>query len=261
MLSKKTNRLIGQAMHDYGMLADGDRVLVAVSGGIDSLVLIWLLDYWRKKAPISYELAGLHLDMGFDDCSHLAVRAQLDRLAIPYTIDRFQPEIPPNELDGCYHCARQRRNRLFSLASEGGYSKIAFGHHKEDILETFFLNLLYGGNLSTMLPKQNLFDGKLALIRPMGYLEKAQIREIGDELGITPVPNPCPFVGNNKREEIRAWLAELYSKNPLFKGNIFAAMANIRADYLLPVEPGSGASRAKKRTTAVVRRTPDENLP
>jgi tRNA 2-thiocytidine biosynthesis protein TtcA len=242
MLKKSVNHRIGQALHTYGMLAAGDRVMLAVSGGIDSLVLVWLLRFWRRKAPIDFDLLAVHLDMGFGENEAGLVAAQLDRLGLPYLIEKSDIGRRALEAEdgksGCYHCARQRRNRLFELAREKGCNKIAMGHHQEDIIETFFLNLLWAGNLSTMVPKQELFGGKLALIRPMAYLEKHEIREIGASLEIDPVANPCPLSKESKRMQTRDLLEKsFYPLNPATKATIFTALSNPRPDYLLK-KPG-----------------------
>ncbi|MEJ2689221.1 MAG: ATP-binding protein [Deltaproteobacteria bacterium] len=175
ILPAKMNRLIGRAFADYDMISDGDRILIAVSGGIDSLVLSWLLPFWQLKAPISFWLQA---------------------------------------------------------AAQFQCNRIAFGHHSEDLLETFFLNLCYSGNISTMLPRQDLFEGKLSIIRPMVYLEKSQIIDLGQRLGIRPVRNPCRFSEQNKRHKIRQTLPVFYSMAPSVKANMFAALANVRTDYL-----------------------------
>lgn len=224
-------------MHTYEMLADNDRVLLAVSGGIDSLVLTWVLDLWRKKAPIDYELLAVHIDMGFGGNEHLLVAEQLKRLRVPHLVEftEYGKEALQNndKTSGCYQCARLRRNRLFELAKSHNCSKIAFGHHQEDIIETFFLNLLYSGNLSTMVPKQLLFGGKVALIRPLAFVEKKEIQQLGRQLGITPVANPCPLADASKRQSVRNLLESLYQTDEKIKASIFAALANIKSDYLL----------------------------
>lgn len=242
MLKKSVNHQIGLALHTYEMLADGDRVMLAVSGGIDSLVLVWLLRFWLRKAPIDYQLLAVHLDMGFGEKEAGLIAIQLDRLGVPYLIEKTDFGRRALEAEegrsGCFHCASQRRNRLFELAREKGCNKIALGHHQEDIIETFFLNLLWAGNLSTMVPKQELFGGRLALIRPMAYLEKREIREIGENLGIEPVDNPCPLAKDSKRMQTRALLEKsIYSLDPATKATIFNALANPRPDYLLK-KPG-----------------------
>lgn len=237
------NRLVGRAMHLYNMLADGDRVMIAVSGGIDSLVLTWLLKQWREKAPISYEILAVHLDMGFGGKEIDLVKHQLARLDVPMLLETtdFGPRAVSAEAgkSGCYHCARQRRNRLFALAEIHQCNKLALGHHQEDIIETFFINLFYSGNLSTMAPNQKLFEGRLFLIRPLALVSKKEIRHLGQVLGIEPVANPCPLAKDSRREKIRGWLDELYAQEPAIKASIFSALGNIKPDYLLvPPDPG-----------------------
>lgn len=234
---KGVNRLVGKAMHTYDMLADGDRVLVAVSGGVDSLVLLSVLHNWRKKAPIDYDLLAVHLDMGFGGEGKTLVEEQIRAIGVPFLVEETsfgkQAFSAENGKSACFHCAKQRRNRLFELARELHFSKIALGHHQEDIIETFFLNLLYGGNISTMVPRQNLFHGALALIRPLAFVAKDQLRLLAEELGITPIPNPCPLAAVSKREDVRALLHSLYAMGPRVKSNIFAALANVKPEYLL----------------------------
>jgi tRNA 2-thiocytidine biosynthesis protein TtcA len=232
------NQRVGRAMHRYDMLRQGDRVMVAVSGGVDSLVLAWLLDSWRAKAPIDYELLAVHLDMGFEPPDEISpVARQLERLTIPFLIERTDFGVralaAENGKSACFHCSRQRRNRLFELAREREITKIAFGHHRDDILETFFLNLLYGGNISTMVPRQDLFAGRLSIIRPLAFIDKDEIRRIAADVGIEPVKNPCTVDGGSKRQEIRNLLRCLYRANPKAKANIFAALGNVRQGYLL----------------------------
>jgi len=228
-------------MHLYRMLADGDRVMIAVSGGIDSLVLTWLLQEWRRKAPIHFDLLAVHLDMGFGGGELELVREQLQRFTVPMLLEHtdFGRKALTAEggKNGCYHCARQRRNRLFALAEEHCFNKIAFGHHQEDIIETFFLNLFYGGNLSAMSPNQKLFDGRLAIIRPLALVDKNLIRSLGTNLGIEPVNNPCPLAKESRRERIRLWLEDLYAEEPSVKATIFASLGNVKADYLLTPQP------------------------
>lgn len=252
VIPRDVNRRIGKAMHDYRMLADGDRVLIAVSGGVDSLVVSWLLDHWRKKAPINYEILAVHIDNGFDHGSAGLVEKELARLKLPYLIELtdFGPQALRAE-DGrsvCYHCARQRRNRLFELAAARGFKKIAFGHHKDDILETFFLNLLYSGNLSTMVPRQDLFNGDTAIIRPLAFLEKSEILTLADDLGISPVKNPCPHDRDSRRQTVRSALASLYQLDSRAKANMFAALGNVREGYLLNMPPGRSGERHADHT-------------
>ncbi len=236
VLPKKINRLIGRAMHIYSMLSDGDRVIVAVSGGIDSLALAWVLNHWRKKAPIHYDLLAIHLDMGFENETYGDVEREIKKIDIPFLIERTTYGVEAYHSDSqsaCFNCSKKRRNRLFTLAKEQQYNKIALGHHKDDIIETLFLNMCYSGNISTMVPKQGLFDGKLELIRPLAFLEKSQVIQIARAANLDAVKNPCPNADKSKREEIRTMLNTLFKQNPEFKNNIFASLANVREDYLL----------------------------
>ncbi len=224
-------------MHSYTMLTDSDRVLIAVSGGVDSLVLTWILNHWRHKAPIRYEILAAYIDNGFDSSTRDKVAEQLQKIGVPYLIEKtdfwHRAAAAEEGKSICYHCARLRRNRLFAIAEAQGFNKIGFGHHKDDILETFFINLLYAGNISTMVPKQKLFNGRIHIIRPMAYLEKKDIINIAATASIVPVKNPCPKDLDSKRQEARKVVASLSALTPKVKSNIFAALSNIRHEYLL----------------------------
>ena len=251
-LSRDVNRRVGRAMHDYAMLADGDRVLIAVSGGIDSLVLAWLLSTWRKKAPIEYELLAVHVDMepGADGPGAAAtlVGRIVEAMGLPFRIlpalwrpDPQAVQAGAGSHDFCFQCARSRRTQLFAHARECGCTTIAFGHHRDDIIETFLLNLTCAGNISTMSPRQNLFSGRLALIRPLAYLDKSEIEAMGRELGMEPVRSSCPLSEKTRRREIHQLAEQMYQHIPGAKANIFAALGNVRQDYLLKQTGGRRA--------------------
>lgn len=235
-IPKEINKLIGKAICDYSMIAEGDRLLIGVSGGVDSLVVSWVLDIWKKKAPVHYEICAMHLDLGFTKDAFQPVEEQMKHLGIfhsvvctTFGIDSYT-SAPEN---ACFNCARLRRKHLFDTARQQGYTTIVLGHHQDDIIETFFLNMLYGGNISTMLPKQMLFNDTLKIIRPLSYLNKEQIYTLAAIAGIEPVKNPCPVSAHSKREEVRTLLNSLYSQNPKFRSSIFSSLSNVRTDYLL----------------------------
>lgn len=243
-LTKDVNRRVGRAMHDYAMLADGDQVLIAVSGGLDSLVLAWLLNGWRQKAPISYGLLAVHIDMepGLDAPGRAAARVAeiLEGLGLNLDVlpalwrpnpQALQAASPGHDL--CFQCARSRRTQLFAHARQCGCNKIAFGHHRDDIIETFLLNLTCAGNISTMVPRQDLFSGRLSLIRPLAYIDKTEILEISRDLGLEPVRSACPLFEKTRRMEMRQLAEQIYQHIPGAKKNIFAALGNVRQEYLL----------------------------
>lgn len=193
--------------------------------------------YGKKKPPIKYQLTAVHLDMGFPDNDHHSISSQLKKiplfLEIEITTIGVDALAGNDKESGCFQCARNRRNRLFSLAREKSCNKLALGHHKDDIIETFFINVLYGGNISTMVPSQSLFSGNLTVIRPLAFLEKSQILQLAQQFKLTPAKNPCPLGDKTRRDAIRELLEPLYQKDSHIKGNIFSALANVRPEYLL----------------------------
>ncbi len=224
-------------MHDYSMFEDGDRVMVGVSGGVDSSVLAYILKTWLAKAPIRYDLVAVYIDDGFwqpefgGEPPSKRISTMLDSIGIEFVHARARAL--GEQKRTCFLCSRNRRSQLFDLAHEWQINKIALGHHMDDLIETFFLNMMYGGNISTMVPKQSLFEGELHIIRPLAYIEKREIAQLADLAGIQPVENFCAIEKDTKRETVRSLLAEIYTKDEAAKKSIFTSMSNIRHGYML----------------------------
>lgn len=237
-LKKEINKLAGQAIHKYGLLEEGDRILVAVSGGADSLLMLNLLHQWTVKAPISFRLFPVHLDMGFGgtDTWHV-LENHFRKLDLPYYLEEtdFGPYAHSTLNRGkspCFICSLNRRKRLFQLTRVMGCNKIALGHNLDDLIETLFINMCYSGEMSTMLPKQEMFKGLITIIRPMALVGKEKIEKTTCLMGLPVCENPCPSAGKTRRQDIRQLLEQIYSMNRKIKGNIRKALFNIRPEYL-----------------------------
>ena len=243
---KKIFKKLGRAIRHYELIEGGERIAVAVSGGKDSLSLLWLLRERLRWVPKPYALIAVHLDMGFPDSRPLAVEAFCRDLGIPFHYERTDYGVrahgPENRENPCFLCARLRRQHLFEMARSLKCAKLAFGHNQDDIIETFFLNLFFGGQISTMVPRQVLFQGALTLIRPLALLGEREIQGLVQRRAWPEMINLCPSAGRSSREQLKKMLSEAYALNPKIRGNIFNALGNARRDYLLPAFP-----RGKRR--------------
>ncbi len=236
-VAKEIKRLTGKAIHTMDMIRDGDHVLVAVSGGKDSLALLWLLKERIKRVPIDYRITAVHVDPGFG--ANSADQMTSFFLAHDFEFRVIESDIGPkahgsqNRENPCFLCSRLRRKLLFQTAEEIGCNRMAFGHHKDDLIETFFLNVFYGASISTMVPVQGLFGGKLTVIRPFYLVDEDLIRRYAQLMDWPEISLDCPTAGSSKREEIKNMLKHFYRSNRKIKGNIFHALQNVNAEYLL----------------------------
>lgn len=234
--AKEMRRMAGKAIHSRNMIEEGDRVLVAVSGGKDSLSVLWLLRERIRRIPIDYTLTAVHVDPGFGAGSADRMAAFFEENGFAYRIIRSdcgpRAHSPENLENPCFLCARLRRKALFEAAAELECNKIAFGHHKDDVIETLFLNLFYGASISTMNPVQSFFDGRITVIRPLYLLDESVIARYARDMGWPRIDLGCPTAGSTKRREVRDMLERIYRKNRKVKGNIFHALQNVRDEYL-----------------------------
>lgn len=231
------NRAVGKALHRYDMISDGDRIALGLSGGKDSLAMLWILKDRRSRIPIDYELFPIYIDPGFEGGFSQPLAAYCQQMGVQLRIEHTDFGIvahgPTNRENPCFLCSRLRRKRLFEIAHELGCSKVALGHNKDDIIETLFLNICYSGEISTMLPAQPFFKGKFTVIRPLAFVEEDAIRRFADQQKFPAFENPCPTSGVSKRQEIKSLLKQLYRSNKKIKGNIFRAMSHVKTEYLL----------------------------
>jgi len=227
--------LTGKAIRRYGMIEEGDRILVGVSGGKDSLTLLTLLYERRERVPVRYDLIPVHVNLGFGSELERRLRGFFEERSLTYYIEQTQigkkAHSAENRENPCFLCSWERRKHIFRLAHKLGCNKIALGHHKDDIIETFLLNIFYSAEVSTMLPVQPLFKGKITLIRPLALIEEKKIERFAREKGLPVSSTCCPSSGRTKRKEIKELLGSLEKGNGKVKGNIFRSLSNVKLDY------------------------------
>jgi tRNA 2-thiocytidine biosynthesis protein TtcA len=227
--------LTGKAIRRFGMIEEGDRILVGVSGGKDSLTLLTLLYERGKRVDIHYDLIPVHINLGFGSEQDEALRGFFEERNLTYHFEQTQigkkAHSSDNRENPCFLCAWERRKHLFHLAHRLDCNKIALGHHKDDIIETFLLNIFYSAEVSTMLPIQSLFQGKITIIRPLALIEEKKIERFAHEKRLPVSSSGCPSSGGTKRKEIKELLRSLEKGNRKVKGNIFRSLSNVKLDY------------------------------
>lgn len=225
-LLSKTRRAVDQ----YGLIDDGDKIAVGLSGGKDSLALLYALAGLRRFYPKKFDLVAITIDMGLglDENEVNAVRKVCEELDVPYHIEKTQiGEVVfdvRKESNPCSLCANMRRGALNSTATALGCNKVALGHHADDLIETFFLSLFYESRLSTFSPKTYLSRINLSVIRPMIFVREIEI--IGFTKGKPIIHNPCPADKNTKREYMKNLLKTLEKDNKKLRENILGAITN-----------------------------------
>lgn len=228
------SKRVGRAITDYQMLSDGDKIAVAVSGGKDSLTLLRILNDRKSFVPIKYEILAVHIDLGYP-CQHPKILAEyFKKLRINYTIEKVDILKGKTRKDiSCFWCSWNRRKALFKVADRFGCNKVALGHHKDDIVETILLNLFFNGEISAMSPKQELFNGKVVIIRPLTYVEEDMIVRFAKIAGFPHEKCACPNSITSNRTRITNIIKDLKSICPDVKTNIFRSIKRIKKDYLL----------------------------
>ncbi|MCE8013613.1 tRNA 2-thiocytidine(32) synthetase TtcA [Halomonas daqingensis] len=237
-LQKRLRRQVGNAIINYGMIHEGDRVMVCLSGGKDSYTLLEILRNLQRNAPVNFSLVAVNLDQKQPGFPEHVLPEYLDGIGVEYYIlerDTYSvvKEKTPEGKTTCALCSRLRRGSLYGFAEEIGATKVALGHHREDILETLFLNMFYGGSLKAMPPKLLSDDGKNIVIRPLAYCREADIAEFARLMDFPIIPcNLCGSQPNLQRQVVKEMLAEWERKHPGRIETMFKAVTNVAPSQL-----------------------------
>lgn len=239
-LEERLRRKIGTCISEYGLIEQGDRILIGLSGGKDSWVLLDLLVSLQRRAPVKFEIHTATIDPGFPGYNPDRIAEVCESMGIPHeilpapidTLVRRKPEITP-----CAMCSRLRRGVLYTYAKERGFTKIALGHHMDDLIETLLINQFFEGRLSTMPLKLVSDDGANTVIRPLGYCEEEDIRRFAWLKGYPIVPCGCPLCGasalESRRAQIKQLVTDLHKSIPDIKFCLMKSMKNVKTTHLL----------------------------
>ncbi len=237
-LEARILKSVNLANREFGLLKEGDRVLVALSGGKDSYGLMWALKRLRAAAPYRFDLVAFHLDQGQPGHDTSPIDGYMRSLEVPYEIeyqDTYTRVVEKTE-EGkvyCSLCSRFRRAILYRAALRHGCNKVALGHHRDDLVETLLLNLFFSGQLKSMPPRLLADNGHLELIRPLAYVAESELLELSDHHGFPVVP--CRLCGSQdgQRKAVKQLLAELTARYPRLPTHMLAALGNVRRTHLL----------------------------
>jgi tRNA 2-thiocytidine biosynthesis protein TtcA len=237
-LAKRLQRNTGRAITDFNMIGEGDRVMVCLSGGKDSYTLLDLLLTLRKRAPVRFELIAVNLDQKQPGFPAHVLPEYAEYRGVPFRLieqDTYSvvKRVVPEGKTACGLCSRLRRGALYRFARENGMTRIALGHHRDDIIETLFLNLFNGGRLKAMPPKLLSDDGRHVVIRPLAYCAEEDIARYAALRDFPIIPcNLCGSQPNLQRQAIKAMLSEWKSRHPGRIENIFRAIAHVSPSQL-----------------------------
>ena len=223
-----------KAIEDYHMIEQGDKIAIGISGGKDSLTLLYALSKLKEFYPISFDLVALTIDLGFTDYDTSLLSQYADSLHVPYYIEKTQiADIVftyRQEENPCSLCSRMRKGAFNERAKALGCNKIAYAHHKDDVLDSFLMSMLYEGRIHTFSPVTHLERSELTLIRPLIYAYEGEIKSFATEQQLPVCKNPCPADGITKRQESKNLLLELKKTVPQVKERIFSAITGSRID-------------------------------
>ena len=237
-LVKRLQRQVGQAIGDFNMIEDGDRIMVCLSGGKDSFTMLDILLELQRRAPVNFELLAVNLDQKQPGFPEHVLPEYLQQLGVPFHVieqDTYSvvKRVIPEGKTTCGLCSRLRRGALYNFASENGITRIALGHHRDDIIETLFLNLFNGGRIKAMPPKLLSDDGQHVVIRPLAYCSEEDIARYAASRDFPIIPcNLCGSQPNLQRQAIKEMLAGWKKKHPGRIENIFRAISHVSPSQL-----------------------------
>lgn len=238
-LEKRLRRETGKAIEDFNMIEDGDRIMVCLSGGKDSFTMLDMLLTLRNSAPVDFELIAVNLDQGQPGFPTQVLPEYLQTLGVPFQIikqDTYSvvKRVIPEGKTMCGLCSRLRRGALYTFARQNGISKIALGHHRDDIIETLFLNMFYGAKLKAMPPKLLTDDGQHIVIRPLAYCREADIEKYSGLRRHPVIPcNLCGSQSHLQRVAVKQMLREWQRSHPGRIENIFSSLQSVVSSHLL----------------------------
>lgn len=218
-----------KAIDDYEMINEGDKIAIGISGGKDSLTLLYALSGMRKFYPKKYELAAISVDLGLGIQNMDKIKELCDSLEVPFYIEKTEIgnivfDIR-KEKNPCSLCAKMRKGAINNKALELGCNKIAYAHHKDDIIETMMMSLIYEGRINSFAPVTHLEKTGLYVIRPMMYVSEAEVIGFKNKYQLPVAKNPCPVDGHTKREYIKKLISEINKENPGVKERMFTAIS------------------------------------
>jgi tRNA 2-thiocytidine biosynthesis protein TtcA len=237
-LAKRLRHQVGRAIADFGMIEDGDKVMVCLSGGKDSYTMLDILLQLQQKAPVKFELVAVNLDQKQPDFPAHILPAYLESIGVAYKIleqDTYSvvKRVVPEGKTMCSLCSRMRRGALYSYAEEQGFTKIALGHHRDDLVATFFLNLFFHAKLGGMPPKLLSDDGKHVVIRPLAYVREADIAAYAEAKQFPIIPcNLCGSQENLQRKQVKRMMEAWEKDSPGRIETIARALGDIRPSQL-----------------------------
>jgi tRNA 2-thiocytidine biosynthesis protein TtcA len=238
-LHKRLCRLAGQAIGDFNMIEEGDKIMVCLSGGKDSYAMLDILMSLRERAPINFELVVVNLDQKQPNFPEHVLPEYLTKLGVPFHIENqdtysIVKRVIPEGKTTCSLCSRLRRGILYRVADELGATKIALGHHRDDIMETFFLNMFFGSKLKSMPPKLQSDDGRHIVIRPLAYVKEEDTTRYAEVRQFPIIPcDLCGSQENLQRKQIKGMLREWDRKFPGRVDHVFSALSTVVPSHLM----------------------------